>query len=134
MNIVQSPNYWMKRKSYISGNRVFYHYLGWYYKGVGQLDSALYCYRRLLAYPSDIEDLEAGYKGLMSIYALQGVTDSVVKYAHLYTDANDTANFRNSAKEVGKVQALFDYSESQKVAVRKAEEAKMFGNSYLRLS
>ena len=106
------------------GTEYFYHYLGWYYKGVGQLDSALYCYRRLLAYPSDIEDLEAGYKGLMSIYALQGVTDSVVKYAHLYTDANDTANFRNSAKEVGKVQALFDYSESQKVAVRKAEEAK----------
>ena len=50
--------------------------------------------------------------------------DSVVKYVRLYADANDTVNFRLSAKEVGKVQALFDYSESQKEAARKAEEAK----------
>ena len=107
-----------------SGTEYFYNYLGWYYIDVGQLDSALYCYRKLLNYPSDIENLEAGYKGLMSIYSHKGMVDSVVKYVRLYADANDTVNFRLSAKEVGKVQALFDYSESQKEAARKAEEAK----------
>ncbi len=107
-----------------SGTEYFYNYLGWYYIDVGQLDSALYCYRKLLNYPSDIENLEAGYKGLMSIYSHKGMIDSVVKYVRLYADANDTVNFRLSAKEVGKVQALFDYSESQKEAARKAEEAK----------
>ena len=106
------------------GTEYFYNYLGWYYIDVGQLDSALYCYRKLLNYPSDIENLEAGYKGLMSIYSHKGMVDSVVKYVRLYADANDTVNFRLSAKEVGKVQALFDYSESQKEAARKAEEAK----------
>ena len=106
------------------GTEYFYNYLGWYYIDVGQLDSALYCYRKLLNYPSDIENLEAGYKGLMSIYSHKGMVDSVVKYVRLYADANDTVNFRLSAKEVGKVQALFDYSESQKDAARKAEEAK----------
>ena len=106
------------------GTEYFYNYLGWYYIDVGQLDSALYCYRKLLNYPSDIENLEAGYKGLISIYSHKGMIDSVVKYVRLYADANDTVNFRLSAKEVGKVQALFDYSESQKEAARKAEEAK----------
>ena len=106
------------------GKEYYYTYLGWYYKEVGQMDSALWCYRKILNYPSDIEDLEAGYKGLMSVYSLKGMGDSVVKYAHLYADANDTANFRNSASEVSKVQALYDYTESQNVAVRKAEEAK----------
>ena len=106
------------------GKEYYYNYLGWYYKDVGRLDSALWCYRKLLNYPSDIEDLEAGYKGLMSVYSLNGMCDSVVKYAHLYADANDTANFRNSASEVSKVQALYDYTESQNIAVRKAEEAK----------
>lgn len=101
----------------------YYNYLGMYYKEVGLLDSALWCYRKLLNYPSDIDDLEAGYRGMMSVYSCKGMADSVVKYARLYADANDTANFRNSAAEVSKVQALFDYTESQKVAIRKAEEA-----------
>lgn len=102
----------------------YYNYLGWYYKEIGQMDSALWCYRKLLNYPSQIENLEAGYEGLMSVYAHKSMVDSVVKYAHLYADANDTANFRNSASEVSRVQALYDYTESQNVAVRKTEEAK----------
>lgn len=106
------------------GSEFYYNYLGWYYKSVGQLDSATWCYRKLLSYHSRIMNMEAGYKGLMSVYAHEGKVDSIVKYAHLYADANDTANFRNSAAEVSKVQALFDYTESQNEAVRKAEEAK----------
>ena len=106
------------------GVEFFYNYLGWYYKDVGNRDSALWCYRKLLNYPSEIGDLEAGYRGLMSVYSQMGKLDSVVKYAYLYANANDTANFRNSAEEVSKVQALFDYTESQNVAIQKAEEAK----------
>ena len=106
------------------GMEYFYNYLGWYYKDVEKLDSALWCYRKLLQYPCRISNLEAGYKGLMSVYSQEGKLDSVVKYAHLYADANDTANFRNSALEVSRVQALFDYTESQKVAKQKAEETK----------
>ncbi len=107
-----------------SGREFYYNYLGKYYEETGQTDSSIWCYRKLLSYPSDIRDLEAGYKGLLSVYSYKGVVDSVVKYAHLYADANDTANFRNSASEVSKVQALYDYTESQNMAVRKAEEAK----------
>lgn len=117
---------WLDEKgnSACLGKEFFYNYLGWYYKEVGQMDSALWCYRKLLKYRSSIMNLEAGYKGLMSVYSNEGILDSVVKYSHLYVDANDTANFRNSATEVSRVQALFDYTESQDIAVRKAEEAK----------
>lgn len=48
--------------------------------------------------------------------------DSVVKYARLYADANDTANIRNSAKEVGRAQSLYDYSSHQQEALKKSKE------------
>ena len=66
--------------------------------------------------------LESGYKGLMSVYAKMHEVDSVVKYAHLFANANDTANLRNSAHEISRTQALYDYSENQRIAVEKSEE------------
>ena len=66
---------------------------------------------------------ESGYKGLMSVYAKMHEVDSVVKYAHLFANANDTANLRNSANEISRTQALYDYSESQRIASEKSEEA-----------
>ncbi len=107
------------------GIEIHYYYLGKYYEGISKNDSALWCYHKLLSYPSNLEALENGYKGLMSVYHTLGKADSVMKYAHLYTDANDTANIRNSAQEVIRMQALYDYSESQNQAKEKAEESQM---------
>lgn len=65
---------------------------------------------------------ESGYKGLMSVYTRMHEVDSVAKYAQLFANANDTANLRNSANEISRTQALYDYSESQRIAVEKSEE------------
>ena len=98
------------------------------------MDSALCCYRKLLNNPSDIENLETGYKGLMSIYSHKGMVDSVVKYVRLYADANDTVNFRLSAKEVGKVQACSIIQKVKKKLRERQKKRKMFGKPYLCLS
>lgn len=116
------------------GTEYFYNYLGWYYIDVGQLDSALYCYRKLLNYPSDIENLEAGYKGLMSIYSHKGMVDSVVKYVRLYADANDTVNFRLSAKEVVRYRLCSIILKVKKKLREKQKKRKMFGKPYSYLS
>lgn len=106
------------------GMEYFYNYLGWYYKDTNKLDSALYCYRKLINYTNNLDDLEAGFKGLMHSYKILGRTDSVVKYAQLYADVIDTANIRNSANEVSKMQALYNYSMYQNKATEKEKEAK----------
>lgn len=105
------------------GFGLYYSYIGEYYEKASRLDSALFYYRKLLNCSSgDIMKLESGYKGLMSVYAKMHEVDSVVKYAHLFANANDTANLRNSAHEISRTQALYDYSESQRIAVEKSEE------------
>ena len=108
-----------------SGAEFFYYYVGGYYDGIGKPDSALWAYRKLLQYSGDVMDKENGYRGLLSVYYKLGASDSVLKYARLYADFNDSTNFRNSAQEVSKMQALYDYSESQRQATKKAQEAEM---------
>ena len=105
-----------------SGYEIFYSYIGEYYEKTARLDSAVFYYRKLLNYPADIMNAESGYKGLMSVYTRMHEVDSVAKYAHLFANANDTANLRNSANEISRTQALYDYSESQRIAVEKSEE------------
>ena len=91
----------------------FYFYLGWYYKDTGRTDSALYCYRKLLNHPDDLENMRAGYEGLiLTYYKLENI-DSVVKYSKLYADTNDTINIRLSAQEVSKMQALYNCTDYQ---------------------
>ena len=105
-----------------SGYEIFYYYIGEYYEKMTRLDSAVFYYRKLLNYPADIMNAESGYKGLMSVYTRMHEVDSVAKYAQLFANANDTANLRNSANEISRTQALYDYSESQRIAVEKSEE------------
>ena len=109
----------------LPGYGIFYYYIGEYNEKTSRLDSALFYYRKLLNCSlGDIMKLESGYKGLMSVYAKMHEVDSVIKYAHLFANANDTANLRNSAHEISRTQALYDYSESQRIAVEKSEEAR----------
>lgn len=106
------------------GLEKYYYYLGRYYQGINRVDSALWCFRKLLNYPERITNLEAGYKGLMNVYCGLSKMDSVVKYAQLYADANDTANIRNPAWEFSIVQVLFDYSKSKEESIEKNKESK----------
>ena len=108
------------------GRESYYYTKGLYYQGVQKLDSALYFYRKLLNPILDIEDIEMGYKGLMSVYHHLGMADSTLKYADLYTQANDSANILHSADEITRTQALYNYSESQRMAAEKSAEANRY--------
>lgn len=106
------------------GCELFYSCLGEYYHKSCNVDSAIFYYRKLITHDKEIMNLENGYKGLMEVYMDLHQADSVLKYAKLYANANDTANIRNSAKEVSRVQSLYDYSSHQKKALEKSEEVK----------
>ena len=112
-----------KNREITPGRESYYYTKGLYYEGIDMVDSALYYYRKILNHTSDIEELEAGYKGLTSIYHKLRVVDSVFKYSELYTQANDSANIIHSADEITRMQALYNYNESQRIAAEKSAEA-----------
>ncbi len=107
----------------VTGKEQYYNQLGYYYKGVALLDSALWCYRKLLTYRRNPIAMENGYRGLMLTYQQLRQTDSVAKYAMLYTSLNDSALCRNAIRELGRAQALYDYTENKLKAERNTQEA-----------
>lgn len=110
----------------IRGKEVFYGYKGDYFKGVGQLDSAEYYYRKLMGNISNASNKDRAYRGLMTIYNSLHKSDSVSKYAMLYCDANDSASIINEANEIVKTQALYNYNESDRIATKKTIESERY--------
>ena len=98
-----------------SGYELYYYTIGLYFDGTNQLDSAEYYYRRALS----AGELEAGYKGLLSLYGKLRNTDSIVKYAPLYADANDASHDSLRTAEVHKAASLYNYNRH----LRTAQEA-----------
>lgn len=104
-----------------SGHEMFYHLVGKYYEKDHKPDSAAYYYRKLIAQAKNLNSLENGYRGLLNVYSTKGVADSVTKYANLFADANDSSSLLISAEDVNRAQALYDYSEYQKIANEKSQ-------------
>ena len=99
-----------------------FFYIGKYYEAIEKNDSAEYFYRKLWNGFDEIEYQEAAYKGLLSVFEKSGEKDSIAKYARLFADANDSANFQESATEITRAQALYNYNESKRKATEKEEE------------
>jgi len=93
-----------------------------YYKGLnalhyGETEKAGSYFKTLIGTGQD----EAAYRGMMLYYQRKRDIDSVVKYANLYADANDTMHARMRNSTIEQMSALYDYSRYQTKA--KEEEA-----------
>ena len=108
------------------GREGYYNYKGIYHEGLHQLDSAAYYYRKLLLGQSNINNREAAYKGLMSIYRQLEKWDSVAKYSDLYCQMNDSASFIHSAEEITRMQALYNYNQNEKRIADQEERARNY--------
>ena len=112
-----------QKENYYAHNPGYYFYLGTYYLGVHKLDSAEYCYRKLLANSHNNDHRESAYKGLKTLYMQLGIGDSISKYADLYCQYNDSASFQHSADELTRTHALYNYEEHERIATKKTQEA-----------
>ena len=119
----QKSGYFDTDMNIAKGMESFYSRKGQYYEKTGNIDSALYFYRKLLRYNTDINNIEAAYKGLMSVYHKMGQSDSAVKYAKLFVQANDSSNIIHSAEEINRMQAVYNYNESLRLATINEKEA-----------
>ena len=105
------------------GGELFYYYKGSYYEGIGRLDSAEFYYRKLMKQNISFDAKEALYKGLLSIYQKLNIGDSIAKYSELYCQTNDSASFTHSADEITRMQAIYNYDESERRAKQEEKKA-----------
>lgn len=126
---------WDKQKGPLQpGIEIHYNYLGQYYEGIGKQDSALWYYQKLASYRANIEALENAYKGILSVYWSKKQADSIVKYTYLYAEANDSANIRNSAKNIIEMQKLYNYADIQNIALDNAQKARLLWKTLVIIS
>ena len=113
------------------GHELYYYKKGQYYLGVNNIDSAFYFYNKLLNNANNIGHYENAYKGLMEVYHKLGKPDSVMKYAQLFANANDSACLISSAEEINRANALYNYNASKRDAELKKQEAEQYRNAVI---
>ena len=115
----------------LSGHEMYYYRKGQYFIGINLIDSACFYFRKLLSFRSDISNIEAASKGLMEVYHKLSMPDSVMKYAKLFANANDSACLISSAEEINRSNALYNYNASRRQAELKKQEAEQYRNAVI---
>ena len=106
-----------------SNRRIYYYYKGKYYEGVGNLDSAEVCYRKVL-HPSMAHVAQNSmYEGLLSVFTKRHQADSIAKYAQLYCMVNDSSIAVKDQELTAQLAASYNYNRYQKEALQNAEKS-----------
>ena len=104
---------------------------GLYYNLVEQPDSAIQMFKRLLQlinkrplYTVGRHELREGsYQGLTEAYSLKHQPDSVIKYANLYCQWNDSSTRAKSSEHLLRYQSLYNYTKIQEQALKAEQKA-----------
>lgn len=95
---------------------IYYYTKGRYYLAIEKPDSAKDLFQRLLDSSLNSDLHEAGYHGLYLLYKKTGQKDSLAKYADLCYQLNDAGYASEATQKIQQMQALYNYSRSQKEA------------------
>ena len=96
----------------------YYYDKGRYMFAIGNIDSARFYFYKA----KDRGILEAGYKGLLSVYKKLNKSDSIAKYALLFANANDSSYLNVNQQQIEQVRANFNYSHQRRIAEKKRQE------------
>ena len=104
---------------------------GLYYNLVEQPDSAIQMFKSLLQlinkrplYTVGRHELREGsYHGLTEAYSLKHQPDSVIKYANLYCQWNDSSTRAKSSEHLLRYQSLYNYTKIQEQALKAEQKA-----------
>lgn len=129
----QSARIWLERieknKKIIDDNgnvsdryASYYAYKGKYYLLMSQLDSAEYYLRKMQKHTNNIDNSQATYQGLFELYERIGTKDSIVKYARLWCEANDSSVINNASQELQHIRSMYDYKKYEEMANVKSME------------
>ena len=104
---------------------------GKYYNIAQKPDSAIQMFNKLLhllgqrpLYTSQRHGLkEVSYQGLTEAYSLKHNPDSVIKYANLYCQWNDSSTRAKSSEHLLRYQSLYNYTKIQEQALKAEQKA-----------
>lgn len=103
----------------LEGKELYYYYKGMYCLSQNKHDEAIALFRKTLKGGF----LEAGYKGLLSVYEKKHYPDSIAKYARLFANANDDSYREVEQNVIHQTSALYNYSRQQKLADENSRKA-----------
>ena len=107
------------------GYERYYYNKGMYYLGVHQLDSAKIQFRKLLQCGPALVD---AYRGLLSLYRLQHLSDSIYKYDILYEGALGDYLKETKTSAIALYEGMYDYSRQQQIADEQKQKAQHRGS------
>jgi hypothetical protein len=86
------------------------------------LDSAEYYFRKELRDGKDYNNQNAGALGLAEVYKGIHLYDSASKYSLYAYSMNDSLIGKRTAKDVERIQAMYDYTRHQEIAHQEQEK------------
>lgn len=118
----KESGYWQNGN--IDKRKALYYYTkGYYYLTIEKTDSAKFYFQRLLSPDLTTNHLEASYRGLYLLYKKTGQKDSMAKYADLCYQLNDADYSSAATEKMQQMQALYNYTRSQKEASQMKDKA-----------
>lgn len=106
-----------------TGREVYYKSKGLYYLHTNKLDSAEYYFRKEMHDGKDFSNQNSAANGLTLLYQTLQRSDSAAKYAIYAYAMLDSVYAQKTAKEVERIQAMYDYTRHQEIAHAKSKEA-----------
>ena len=113
------------------GREIYYKSKGLYYLRTRVLDSAEYYFRRELRIGRDFNNQNAAAKGLSELYHILNMSDSMAKYYRYAYAMSDSMYKKRTAKDVERIQAMYNYTRHQEVARRESEKAALANRKLL---
>lgn len=101
------------------GYEKYYYIKGMYYTQIHELDSAEHFFRKIANHGIDYYS----YKGLLDIYRIKMIQDSIGKYSDLLENSLDDLLSQKATDAVVKSESLFNYNRANKIAEQKKVEA-----------
>ena len=105
------------------GREIYYRIKGLYYLHISKLDSAECYFRKELRDGKDYNNQNAGALGLAEVYKDIHQYDSASKYFLYAYTMNDSLIGEITAKDVERIQAMYDYTRHQEIAHQESQKA-----------
>ena len=105
------------------GREIYYKIKGLYYLHTNVSDSAEYYFRKELRDGKDFNNQNAASKGLAELYQRLHQPDSVAKYYKYAYAMSDSLYAQRTAKEIERIQAMYDYTRHQAIAHQEQKKA-----------
>lgn len=124
MDIYESKSGLFDAKGVIAPRReIYYKVKGLYCLYNNILDSAEYYFRKELHGGKDFNNQNAAAKGLVELYQRLRMPDSIAKYSLYAYAMSDSLYAQRTEKEIERMQAMYDYTRHQKIAIQEKENA-----------